>query len=111
LLVGIGDRAELELLGHELRRTHVEMHVDAVLVLGEVVLEIVREAEHGGEFVPGLRIERVGHLSGKTLNFAQCPPISPESGSSVSFSTQAIERARPADCGIRPQGKPQSIFR
>ena len=33
------------------------MHVDAVLVLRRLVEEVVGEAEHGGEFVPGLRIE------------------------------------------------------
>src|SRR5262249_49398189 len=57
LPVDVADRAELKLLGHELRRTPIEMHVDAVLVLGRLVLEIVGEAEHAREFVPGLRIE------------------------------------------------------
>ena len=33
------------------------MHVDAVLILGRPVLEIVGEAEHASEFVPGLRIK------------------------------------------------------
>src|SRR5262249_39623546 len=33
------------------------MHVDAVLVLRRLVGEIVCEAEHAGELVPGLRIE------------------------------------------------------
>ena len=35
----------------------VEVHVDAVLVLRRLVLEIVGEAEHRGEFLAGLRIE------------------------------------------------------
>ena len=33
------------------------MHVDAVLILGRLVLEIVGEAEHARELAPGLRIE------------------------------------------------------
>ena len=33
------------------------MHVDAVLILGRLVGEIVGEAEHAGELVSGLRIE------------------------------------------------------
>src|SRR5262245_3618193 len=33
------------------------MHVDAVLILRRLVGEIVSEAEHAREFVPGLRIE------------------------------------------------------
>jgi hypothetical protein len=33
------------------------MHVDAVLILGRLILEIVGEAEHSREFLPGLRIE------------------------------------------------------
>src|SRR5262249_17778744 len=57
LPVDVADRAELKLLVQELRRTPIEMHVDAVLVLGRLVLEIVGEAEHAREFVPGLRIE------------------------------------------------------
>jgi hypothetical protein len=36
------------------------MHVDAVLVIGVEVLEIVGEAEHGREFVTGLLIEVKG---------------------------------------------------
>ncbi len=33
------------------------MHVDAVLVLRRLILEVVGEAEHCREFVPGLRIK------------------------------------------------------
>ena len=33
------------------------MPVDAILVIGAWIYEIVCEADHGGEFVPGLRIE------------------------------------------------------
>ena len=41
----------------ELRCAPIEMHVDAVLILGRLVGEIVGEAEHAGELVSGLRIE------------------------------------------------------
>src|SRR5439155_233579 len=57
LFVDIADETDLELLGQELRRAPIEMHVDAVLILGRAVLEIVGEAEHAGEFMPGLRIK------------------------------------------------------
>jgi|SRR6516165_54118 hypothetical protein len=33
------------------------MHVDAVLILGLIIGYVVSEAEHAGEFLPGLRIE------------------------------------------------------
>jgi hypothetical protein len=33
------------------------MHVDTILILRRLVGEIVSEAEHAREFVPGLRIE------------------------------------------------------
>ena len=33
------------------------MHVDAVLILGRLVGEIVGEAEHARELMPGLRVE------------------------------------------------------
>src|SRR5258708_2635677 len=57
LFIDIADETDLELLGQELRRTPIEVHVDAVLVLGRLIGEIVGEAEHAGEFMPGLRIE------------------------------------------------------
>ena len=57
LLVDIAHQSGLKLLGQELRRAPIEMHVDAVLILGRLIGEIVGEAEHAGEFVPGLGIE------------------------------------------------------
>src|SRR6266508_711236 len=57
LLVHVAHESDLKLLGQELRRAPIEMHVDAVLVLGRLIGEIVGEAEHAGEFMPGLRIE------------------------------------------------------
>src|SRR5262249_59130247 len=57
LLVDIAHQSGLQLLGQELRRAPIEMHVDAVLILRRLVGEIVSEAEHAREFVPGLRIE------------------------------------------------------
>jgi hypothetical protein len=57
LLVHVAHESDLKLLGQELRRAPIEVHVDAVLVLGRLIGEIVGEAEHAGEFVPGLRIE------------------------------------------------------
>src|SRR6516162_4313617 len=46
LSVDIADDANLNLLGQELRRAPIEMHVDAILILGRLVGEIVGEAEH-----------------------------------------------------------------
>ena len=46
LFVHVADDADLNLLGQELRRAPIEMHVDAVLVLGRLIGEIVGEAEH-----------------------------------------------------------------
>src|SRR5262249_32901013 len=57
LSVDIADETDLKLLGQELRRAPIEMHVDAVLLLGRLIAEIVGEAEHAGGFVPGVRIE------------------------------------------------------
>src|SRR5215510_3569188 len=57
LLVGVADEAELQLLGDELRGGPVEMHVDAVLVLRRLILQIVGKAQYGGEFMSRLRIE------------------------------------------------------
>ena len=48
---------DLELLGQELRRAPIEVHVDAILILRRLIGEIVGETEHAREFVPGLRIE------------------------------------------------------
>src|ERR1700726_2288599 len=44
LLIGIADEADKDLLRHELRHAPVEMEIDATLVLGIWVLEIVGEA-------------------------------------------------------------------
>src|SRR5215831_4218096 len=57
LLVDIAHQSGLKLLGQELRRAPIEMHVDAVLILGRLIGEIVGEAKHAREFVAGLRIE------------------------------------------------------
>src|SRR5262245_15636802 len=57
LSVDVADETGLKLFGQELRRAPIEMHVDAVLILRRLIGEIVGEAEHAGEFVPGLRIE------------------------------------------------------
>src|SRR5262245_36110556 len=57
LPVDVAHRSDLELLGQELRRTPIEMHIDAVLVLGRPVLEVVGEAEDARELAPSLRIE------------------------------------------------------
>src|SRR5215472_3601699 len=46
LSVDIADDADLNLLGQELRRAPIEMHVDAVLILSRLIGEIVGEAEH-----------------------------------------------------------------
>src|SRR5262245_7955026 len=45
LLIPVTRQAELELLGQELRCSPVNVHVDAVLILGVRVLEIVGEAK------------------------------------------------------------------
>src|SRR5262249_11388522 len=57
LLVHIAHRSDLKLLGQELRRAPIKMHIDAVLISGRLVLEIIGEAQHARKFVPGLRIE------------------------------------------------------
>src|SRR5262245_3772380 len=57
LLKPVTRQAELELLGQELRCSPVNVHVDAVLILGVRVLEIVGEAKRDGEFVSGLLVE------------------------------------------------------
>src|SRR5262249_48177399 len=57
VVIPIADAADLKLLGDELRGAPVDMHADAVLVVGIRIPEIVGEAEHRRELVPGLRIE------------------------------------------------------
>ena len=57
LLVEVADGADLQVLRQELRDAVVEMGVDAVLVIGVGVLEVVGEAEDCGELVPRLGIE------------------------------------------------------
>jgi hypothetical protein len=56
-VVDIADEPDLKLLGQELRRAPVEMHVDAVLVLGGTIDHVVGEAKYAGEFTAGLLIE------------------------------------------------------
>src|SRR6516165_877569 len=46
LSVDIADDTHLDLLSQELRRTPIEMHVDAVLILGRLIGEVVGEAEY-----------------------------------------------------------------
>src|SRR5262245_49394155 len=57
LLKPVTRQAELELLGQELRCPPVDVHVDAVLILGVRILEIVGETKRDGEFVPRLLVE------------------------------------------------------
>src|SRR5689334_16801702 len=57
LVVPVADETDGKLFAQELRRTDVQMHVDAVLILGVHVFEIVGEAERCRKFMPGLRIE------------------------------------------------------
>src|SRR5262249_26754405 len=47
LIVEVSDESELPFLGQELRDAPIKVHVDAVLVVGVRILEIVGEAEHG----------------------------------------------------------------
>jgi len=46
LFIDIADHTHPDLLGEELRRGPIEMHVDAVLILRRLIGEIVGEAEH-----------------------------------------------------------------
>src|SRR5262252_5659515 len=57
LLVDVADGTDKNVFRYELRRAPIEMHVDAVLILGRLIGEIVGEAEHARELVPRLRIE------------------------------------------------------
>src|SRR6185436_14001417 len=57
LLEVIAGDTELKLLGEKVGGAPVDVEVDAVLVLGISVLEIVGEAGDRREFVAGLRIE------------------------------------------------------
>src|SRR6266404_4852466 len=68
LLVGISDHADKELFGQKVRRTPVEMEVDAVLILRCRVLEIVCEAGDAGKFDSRRRVE-VG-ISGAAVDAA-----------------------------------------
>jgi hypothetical protein len=53
----LSDHTQLQLLGDEPRRAQVEVHVHAILIVGVLVLEIVRETEHRRKLSAGLRIE------------------------------------------------------
>ena len=57
LLVEVPDQSNLRGRRDEARRAPIEMRVDAVLVQRILVLEIVGEAEHAGEFPAGVRVE------------------------------------------------------
>ena len=52
LFVDIADQPNLELLGQELRRAPITMHVDAALVLGLLIGHVVGEAKHPGDSCP-----------------------------------------------------------
>src|SRR5262245_16999354 len=57
LVVKVSDEAKLPFLGQELRDAPIKVHVDAVLIVGVRIFEVVSEAERGRELVPGLLIE------------------------------------------------------
>ena len=57
LFVEIADGADLYLFGQELRRAPIQMPVDAVLVAGAGVDQVIGKAAHRREFVAGLRIK------------------------------------------------------
>ena len=57
LVVDISDQADVQLLGQKLRGSPIQMPIDAVLIIGVRILEIVSQATHGGEFMSSLRIE------------------------------------------------------
>src|SRR5215471_5087047 len=46
LLVDVADGTDKNVFLYEFRRAPIEMHVDAVLILGRLIAEIVSEAEH-----------------------------------------------------------------
>ena len=56
LLVEVADEADLHGLGHELRRPPVEMPVDAILIVGARIDEIVGQPGDHGKFVACLGI-------------------------------------------------------
>jgi hypothetical protein len=56
-LVDIADRADKNLLAQELRRAPIEVHIDAVRIIGRVIFDIRGEAEHRRKFVPGRLVE------------------------------------------------------
>src|ERR1019366_1322429 len=55
LIVGVTNEADKELLGQELRRAPVQMEVDAALILGGLVLEIIGEPRNRRKLMPGGR--------------------------------------------------------
>src|SRR6202453_3152855 len=57
LLKGITGHADEKLLREEVRGAPVEMEIDAALVLGVRILEIIGQAGDAGKFIPGRRIE------------------------------------------------------
>src|SRR5262245_13065264 len=56
-IINVANQSNLKLLGQKLRRTPIEVHVDAALILGRGIDEIVSESEHSRNLVPSLRIE------------------------------------------------------
>jgi hypothetical protein len=57
LIIEVADRTDVQALRQELRKSPVEVHVDAILIVRVWVDEIVGEAKDRREFVTGLRIE------------------------------------------------------
>jgi hypothetical protein len=57
LSVKISDQAELQLFGHEFRRTEVEMGVDAAGIAGRSIDEISGYPERRREFIAGFLVE------------------------------------------------------
>src|SRR5262249_1849227 len=56
-LVDIADHTDQILLAQKLRRAPVEMHIDAVRIIGGGILEIGSKADHRREFMAGLLVE------------------------------------------------------
>src|SRR5262249_50339812 len=57
VVIPIADAADLKLFRDKLRGAQIDMHADAVLVVGIRIPEIVGEADHRRELVPGLLVE------------------------------------------------------
>src|SRR6516165_3935285 len=57
LIVEIAHQADLELLGQEPRRAPVQMDVDAALIFGGGIDEVVGQSSHRRKFIPRLLIE------------------------------------------------------